>query len=457
MKGTISSLKITFIIAMGILAFFSESKAQEQTFTYKEAVTRALDENITLKIQVNEMDAVKMEKVQSRAQFAPSASAFMQFRRQSGNIFIPQQAELIQTTADDFFPQFSADLTLFNGMSNVNNLKRANHRFEAQHHNIKNTEQEIIALVTNQYMTVLLDQEYVKIAKENIEAQETLLNRIKGFVDAGITFVGDQYNQEAEIKSLELAEVQAINQLKNDKAVLARILLLDPLSDIKVVEPNWTLEDQMINEYTLESLYQTALANREDLKQLTSLEKANGYSVSMAKSNLMPRVAAFFNYDSYYNSSAQRDGEDLSFNEQVREINPSKAYGVTLNIPIFSRYQNRLNIAQSKVTHKNSMLEIDRLKNTIYTEVLTALQDYEAAIATYEASVAQFDAAELNMNTQKERYKLGNATIVDVTTATNNFISASVDKASARYTLLFQKIILDYRTGTLSYETLPGK
>jgi outer membrane protein len=56
---------------------------------------------------------------------------------------------------------------------------------------------------------------------------------------------------------------------------------------------------------------------------------------------------------------------------------------------------------------------------------------------------------------EKERYDLGISNIVQLTTAQQQFVRAQSDFASARYTLMFQKILLNYATGTLKLEDIP--
>jgi len=455
------SLFFSFIL----LGFLNGAYAQETTvLTYEEVVNRALQENVTLKTEKNNLKVNEMARTQSYARFAPNISGFARFSRQNGNQFIPQQLELINTTSEDFFPRLSARLTVFNGFGNVNQLKASKSDLSAQEQLVYRTKQDIIFDVTQQFLNVLLDKELLRIAQENIAAQKQQLERIKGFVETGAVFVGDQYNQEAEIKSLELAAIEADNQLLNDKALLARILLLDPGIRFEIVAPNIDDLSQFLREYQLEVLFKQAIQNRADLKQQQLLEKSANHRVQVAKSNFYPSIDAFFDYSSYYNST-NRDpifdesgnmvgSEKVSFNTQVFDRNPNRSLGLSINIPIFSQYENKLAVTRARVERENSALQLKQLRNSIYIDVQTAYQNYRTAKATYEAANASFRSAKIAYETQQERYKIGLANIIDLTTASANFVQASVDQAQAKYSLIFQQIIIDYQTGVLNPENI---
>ena len=453
-----------FLVLSSLL--LSGAKAQEvMKLTFSEAINRALKENITLKTEKNNLIVNQAEKLNAVGQFLPDASGFARLRNSRGLQFIPQLQRLIDTESTDFYPSLNSNITLFNGFRNINNLKQSKINFSAQQNLIKRTEQDVMFNVAQQYLTVLLDKELVKIAQDNIEVQEKQLERIAAFVESGITFKGDQFNLEAQIKSLELAEVQAINQLENDKSILAQTLMLDPMTEFEITAPNQTVDNFLIESYSLEELYNTAIANRADLAQFKQLKEAGEYGVQVAKAAYYPRLTGFLQFDSYFTSLARdpildANGETIgeervSFGEQVRTRNRSTVIGMSLNIPIFSRFDNRTNVVRAKVQRENAQLNIENLESTIFRDIQTALQNYDAALASYESASAQYDATKLSMDTQTERYNIGLGNIIELTNSSNSFIQASVDKAQASYTLLFQKIILDYQTGLLSVENIP--
>ncbi|MEQ8925869.1 MAG: TolC family protein, partial [Fulvivirga sp.] len=80
---------------------------------------------------------------------------------------------------------------------------------------------------------------------------------------------------------------------------------------------------------------------------------------------------------------------------------------------------------------------------------------YRDASVSYDASKAQLEAAELSFRLESERYQLGVSDLVAFTQANQRYVQAKGDMAQASYTLLFQDILLQYATGTLSVDDIP--
>ena len=69
--------------------------------------------------------------------------------------------------------------------------------------------------------------------------------------------------------------------------------------------------------------------------------------------------------------------------------------------------------------------------------------------SAYEVSIAQLEAATMALKVQQEKYNLGVGSLIELTNSNNNFVFAAAKKVQAKLNLLFQKVKLDYYTGTL--------
>jgi outer membrane protein len=90
----------------------------------------------------------------------------------------------------------------------------------------------------------------------------------------------------------------------------------------------------------------------------------------------------------------------------------------------------------------------------IFREIQTTYLNFQAAKNEYFAAEKQFNAAQEAYNIQKERYEVGVGTLVELSRSTWTLVDGAASRAQARYTLLFQKVILDYYTGLLTPEDL---
>ena len=87
--------------------------------------------------------------------------------------------------------------------------------------------------------------------------------------------------------------------------------------------------------------------------------------------------------------------------------------------------------------------------------MISAHQNFRDAKSNYDASAAQLRAAELTYQTEKERYDLGISSMVQLSTTNQDYIKAKGDFQNAKYTLMFQKLLINYAIGTLKIEDIP--
>ena len=231
--------------------------AQEQyELTYKEAIAIALENNVLLGQQQNNLSGIQANRSASYGSLAPDVNAFGQGWRNDGNFFIEQEARVVNTVSENIFGQINADILLFNGLSLLNTIKREEHNFNAQVMSIDRTRQDVIGDLTVQYLTVLQDQEQLKIANENLENQEVLLDQISAMFDEGSIPITDKYDQEFFVKNAELDVIRAQNTLKIDKALLAQVMLINPVTDFVLDEPSWNVEEIKITDYPVEDIFE---------------------------------------------------------------------------------------------------------------------------------------------------------------------------------------------------------
>lgn len=422
----------------------------QESLTFKEAVQIGLRSNVSLNQRRNQQLNVKAQHTNAVMRMAPTLSATGQAWRTIGNQFIEQEARVINDArTGNVFGTVDANIVLFNGFNRLNSYNQANYQLDAQSYLIKRTQQDVIRDIANQYLQCLLDAELLKIEERNLETQKSSLAQITEQANAGSRAEVDRYTQEAQVKSAEVRVLRARITLRNDLTTLSQTLMLDPKVEISVQEPNWNVNELQFDKYNLDEMYAIAHSNRADFKQreLSKLAAQKGFSAS--KGATTPSVSAYAGVNSFYS-----DASIPSFNDQFEE-NKRTQYGLRINIPILSGWQNQSNIVQSKVAYENAKLDFENTENLVKSDVLRAYRNMNDALLAYDAAVAQYEAASLSFKLEKERYDLGITDLVQYTQANQTFVQAETDLARSRYTLLFQKILIDYAIGTLKEEDIP--
>jgi outer membrane protein len=435
-----------------IAGFLSMSSYAQDTLvlTYDEAVKIALQKNVTLNQEKNNLVTSLVQRNSSAMAFAPGVSIDGGGTRAKGPQQNPENGNLEDFTNDSFNASLSASITIFNGFRNYHILGQARNNLKAQSSNVQRTEQVVIFNVTNQYLQVLLDQELVRIARENMAVQKALFDQIRESVNVGARAEADLYNQDALLKGQEVLWLNSKVTLENDLATLAQSLQLEPTQIFKVQLPEINKNFLNVADMSVDSLYSIALQNRKDLQQLEYRVDANQAAYRAASSGYLPRITAFAAYGSNYYSNLRADPLYGNFSSQFFDVLPSSAIGFNFSIPLYDRSVTRYNRIFNRVQRDNSKLSYENLKKSIMIEVRRSYNNYISAIQNYKASQAQFQAGDLAFKTQRESFLLGVSNQVALAQASQTFVQGAASLAQAEVTLYFQKALLDYALGTLN-------
>lgn len=480
-------MKRVIILLTVLCVAVLNAAGQTQVLTFQEAVKIAIKNSIVYNQQKNNLDLAQAQRVQSIAGMGPSISFNSQAVRIDGNSFNPNTGTVINGVRDNVTGSLNGNINLFSGFNRINQIKQYARALDAQSYYLSRTGQDVINTVAAQYLTVMLDVELLKIAKENFVALDKQLGQVKEQVTLGARSVVDQYNQDALTKAAELRMVQAEITLNNDKTLLTQTLLIDPFEVYDVEKPAWDLNALGYDTLSTESMVDMAKRYRGDYLRAVKLEESSKFAMQASKGTMMPTLYAFGTYGSAYNfqhnvpdsttistvtvvtDPTSASGYSLGagpsttianpqkprpFDEQFKTNNVYKQYGLQLQIPIFNGLQNRTAYKVSQTTYENNQLTRKNLEYQIKNDVLRSVRNFDGAKKAYTISIDQVKAADLAFQLETERYNLGVTNFVDYTNANRTLVQAQTDKAQNEYRLVFQRILIEYAVGTLKAEDL---
>lgn len=437
---------------MLITGLASGQQAEFTELSFKEAVQIALDNDVSIQQQRNQLVANQVQKVSDLTSMTPRVSINGNAGRNEGNSFNQQEGRVVNGVLDFVNGSVDASMTLFNGFNRLNTYKQSRSLLDSQSELVRRTNQDVMQTVSTQFLQCLLDRELLKIDITNLETQKKQLDQITQQVLAGSVAEVDKFNQEYQVKNAELLVLRSRNTLANDKAILAQSLQVYDV-EFELIDPDWTVNDVDFDNIDLNDLYEEALQNRSDLKQSRYQEEASKFGYKATKGTYFPSVNAFFSYGSAYNAIEGFDNR--TFEQQFTSDNTQTTYGVSFSIPIFNGLRSRSQVVQSRVTHQNAILDAKAAEITVRSDVLRSYQNLKDAVTNFQAAQAQLEAALISYDLEKERYNLGISDLVEFSQANQAYVRAQTDLARARYTLLFQDLLLQYATGTLKFEDLP--
>ncbi|WPR73582.1 TolC family protein [Algoriphagus sp. NG3] len=433
-------------LVVGILLSAAVQAQDTLKINFRKAVDLALSANVDYQVLSNNMEVLKVQKQSALLSHFPNVNINSSFSQQKGQQTQQIEGQIVVTSVTNEVVNagLNVSMPIFNAGRRILDTQSSKLAYEAGEKGLDRASQQIVFDVARRYLQVLLDQELVRISIENLENQKETLRQIDGFVDAGLRTLSDKYNQQSEVARLESVLVDAELQYQNDVWDLSEYLQLGP-GEVPVLEPVDPSTDKMgFDGMSMTELYDIAMANRPDGTQQTLLVESLEKNLKASKAMYYPRVAAFYNYNTFFTSL-----DDRTLQDQLLKIYPQNAMGLSLAIPIFNNFQNKLEVSRNRVAYKNQILQKESIDRKIYQDVKLAYMNYMAAVKKESNTAVQVMAAEEAQNAISERFRLGISNFVDLATANQQLVSAQADQAQAIYTRFFQDVLMQHALGTL--------
>jgi len=425
---------------------------QAQTsITLEDAIQIALENNYQLKQAENNLTASDYAVRNAQADFLPSVSVSYNGTRRIGQQFDQATVTFDTFTTNSMGGNVNSSVTLFNGFSNINSLRSANVNRSIQVEENQRLRENIIFTTASRFLQVVLNQELLKISKENLSVSEQQYERIEAQVEVGRSPNVDLLNQASVVANEELAVIQGENALESSYTQLMRIMQDESGTEYSLMMPEIDDLELMPFELNLQELIQTALQNRRDLRAQQLTIERNQYDENIARANLLPSISASVGVSGSYNDRFRDfDGQILGFSEQFFDRNVNRFIGFNVQIPIFDNLNRRTSLQNSKITLKNSQLEMENIRFQVNEEVRQAYNDYMSIVKELDSTEKALTAAERAYETEFQRYEVGASTLIELNQANANYVQAQSNRIQTIYNFVFQEKLLDFYLGQLT-------
>lgn len=421
----------------------SAQSASQQRIAFGDAVKIALRQNITLKQAENTRALSEASVNSSRMQFLPNVSLTTSTSQNIGKNFNQTEGRIVDQSSQSLSTGISSSITLFNGFQNLSSLRQARLGEVASSSDLARARQTVVFTVASNFLSLVTLQEQQVVQEQNLAAQQALEEQITRMVKAGTRSIADLYQQQAAVASSRSAVVTAKRAVELAKVDLIQTLQLDAGSTYEFVAP--TIDSTLAAPgFKLDELLARAFADRSDLKAEASRVDAANEALRSSGATRWPTVALNLGMNSAYSS--------LTASSLTSQLDQRRAgsVGVSFSIPIFDRGASSIASQQASLQVDNARLSRDRQKQTVALEVRRAFLDYESALEQLNVTRAQQKAADLALSTTQERYRVGAATLVELTQARASQVAAASALVNARYNLVFQQSLMSYYTGDLN-------
>ena len=293
------------------------------------------------------------------------------------------------------------------------------------------TNLEVRKQVIEAYANVLVADEYIAITKNNIANLE------KNLFEATKVYENGLIEQQA-IQQLEITLLDEKTQLSNAQRSfnIAKQLLNLTLGirvDKNVVLTN-TLEGLTSENISLALLDNTLKIEKNlDYKLAENLTTQRYIELKLEQSQGMPSLNGFINY------GASGFGNQFDFFSSNQDWYQSSAFGITLNVPVFSSGLRNARNQQAKIA-------LDQAKTDFDQTIQRVKLDFEKAKSNYQYSLERFQNTEKNLvlarsieHKSQVKFKEGLATSFDLRQAQSQLFRVQQQHLSAMVEIINTK------------------
>lgn len=424
-----------FSLSMGLVS-------AQKKWSLLEAVTYATENNLNvLQSRINE-DLSANDLEYAGNQWLPTASGYF-----DNSLTIGSNHPMINKGYQQYSNSLglNSSITIYNGGLLNLNKERASLLVESSKYQTESVINDISLMVVNYYLNVMLSRELLEIAEGNLSIMEQQLDRSQKLFDAGsiarADLVQDEANVAQEKKNLADAKIEVERALFN----LATLLQLPDYREFDVEIVN-VPDDISLGLYDLEEVVQTAYAQQPAVKKAeTDLEVATT-DIEIAETGFKPTITGTYNlgtnYAEYFNKGLETEAWLSQWHDNITNV-----FGLSVNIPIFEKFNNKLNVQKAKISESLAQNTMEQQKQIIRENVQEAYFNANSSYQAFEAAKESVRSSEISADFAQRSFEAGKINIYDLNIAQNNLVTAQSQMAQAKYNFIFRMKVLDFYAG----------
>lgn len=430
------------MIMFGLALIHLTVAAQQKQWTLGECIDYALEHNISVQQSRLNVDQKEIDLNTAEGRRLPGVSASSSESVSFGRGLTADNTYTNSNTSSTSF-SLGMDVPVFQGFQISNSIKMGKLDLEMAMMDLAKAKDDIRVAVAQAYVQILYNQELLKVAQAQTEHDRMLLEQMQARQEIGKASEADLAAQRATLAQSVVNLTQAEANLNIAVLDLTQLLELPSPEGFAIVAPQ---SEDFATDLLMspEDIYARAEGIKPAvLSAKLALDRAD-IAIASAKGAFLPSLSLSAGLGSnYYTTSKMNYG---TFGEQMRN-NFSQYIGLSLNIPIFSRFATRNNLRSAKLNRTNQALQVENVKKALYKEIQQAYYNALNSQVKYKSSGEARNSAQAHYQLTEEKYLNGKAGIAEYNDAKNNFLRAESDLLRSRYECLFQTRLLDFYKG----------
>ncbi|UCD24126.1 MAG: TolC family protein [Gemmatimonadota bacterium] len=422
-------IRAAVVTALATPAAGASLTAQAQSVTLEEAIEMALRSQPAMIQAHGQVSNANSAKLQAVGAWLPSLSASSGFSSNSSTRYDQATQRTVLGSSTSYSSGISASLTVFDGLSRMYDNRVASADAAAADATLINQEFQTTLQTKQTFFNALAAEELVRVSESQIVRSLEQHEISKEKLAAGTATRSDTLRSSVDLANARLQKLNAEAQLANGEAALARLIGID--GSAKAVREDALLVMVDIDTTTLRD---EALQQSPTIYQAEAAVRAADATVSASYGTYFPRISA--SYSRSWSGS------------EVLELNPSWSARLSASWTLFNGFAREASKSRAQVSRDNARAQAEDARRDVNTQLTQYLTALAQARAQHEIAAGNIAAGQEDLRVQRERYRLGAATLVEVLVAQASLDSAEVSVVQAR---------LDYLVTKAQIEALIGR
>ena len=409
-------------------------KVVPQVLTLENALILALGNQPSLRVAAGNQAVNEARVGQARSGYFPQVTGRVAYQRATANVATsfgggPIQRNTRGDTFGTYLNNVNLNQTIFDFGKIRSQVQTAEFNLQAARSDTETAVQTMVVNVQQGYYGLQQAQRLLLVSEEALTQFQKHLDLAKGRFKVGVAPKIDVTTAEVDLSNARLNLITAKNNLSLARVTLNNAMGILTADQYRVEEPV-AFEQYAI---TQEQALDRALRARPELISQRALELAADSAIKTAEADFFPTVTGAAGY---------------SYNGQEFPLVWNWNVLGSLNIPIFSGFLTKQQVAEARATLLRTKANGDALKQTVLAEVSQAYLNLDATQERLQFTAITVTQAKERMALTEGRYRAGLATAVEVTDAEVALVNAQVNDVVAMSTYQAAKAQLERAMGT---------
>jgi len=417
-------------------------------WTLEQCIEQALQQNLELKRQEVSLKSTGQDYRQSKLDLLPNLNGMVEHQLGTGRVLDRGTYEWVNANISQGDLGMQSDLTLFNGLQGLNNIKMNKAAYQMNREDLEAQIDNVTIRVVTGYLDLLRYQELVAVADTVVQVTLQQVERMERLVAVGNEPKGRLLEVNAQLSAEKLNYTRAVNNRDIAKLTLMHVMNMTEVEGFEIEAP--LLPDpSALRIPDFDSVFQYALENLPQIKSaehgIESMDRALAIRKGMRSPRLYARGVLYSNYSNGLMNPVDNT-QDYPLSEQINN-NQYKQVSMGINIPFFNRWEVQTNINKAKLDlqdaeyqYESAVLTLQQTLQQYHTEALAAQENFRSA----QEAVANSDEA---YRFALEKFKVGTGTSLELQQARSQLAESTADMISSKYVLIFYTKILDFYMG----------